>query len=215
MGMSASLRGLLPPQCSPRKTLTPTEEAVKNVESFAAPTSGLSDLTYDDTVLPGRIRLLLHKAEELEKKDLGGKSDPYAVITYETQRSESQACKKTIAPVWDHEVWIDISENGDNQITIELFDKDKIGKNEKMGRTTIDVRRISKQKKLSQIWDTLIGCKSGKILWSAEFTDVIVQEPNLEKMEEDNSEESSSIIDNNIIKRPSQLNPHPKECEKP
>eukprot|EP00092_Neocalanus_flemingeri_P064404 GFUD01078159.1.p1 GENE.GFUD01078159.1~~GFUD01078159.1.p1 ORF type:complete len:1135 (-),score=294.37 GFUD01078159.1:524-3928(-) len=188
--MSASLRGLLPPQCSPKKGhQQPSEAGVKNKESFSAPTSGLADLTYDDKVMPGRIRLLIHKAEELEKKDVGGKSDPYAVITYETQRAETKACKKTIEPVWDHEIWIDVTENGDNQISIELFDKDKIGKDEKMGRTTIDVRRISKQKKLSQMWDTLIGCKSGKILWSAEFFfDTIVQEldtTNFAKVEEE------------------------------
>jgi len=178
--MSASLRGLLPPQCSPKKTPKPSEAGVKSWESFVAPTSGLSDLTYDDKVLPGRIRLLIHKAEELEKKDVGGKSDPYVVASYETQRVETPVCKKTINPVWDHEIWLDIAENGDNQITIELFDKDKIGKDEKMGRTTIDVRRVSKQKKLSQMWDTLIGCKSGKILWSAEFFfDSMAQEPDI------------------------------------
>ena len=85
------------------------------------------------------------------------------VISYETQRAETQVCKKTIAPVWDYEVCLDIMENGDNQIIIELFDKDKIGKDEKMGRTTIDVRRISEQKKLSNVWETLIGCNSGKL----------------------------------------------------
>jgi len=175
--MSASLRGLLPPQSSPKKG-QPSSVGVKNKQSVAAPTSGLADLTYHDKVMPGRIRLLIHKAEELEKKDVGGKSDPYAVISYETQRAETKACKKTIEPVWDHEVWIDVPENGDNQISIELFDKDKIGKDEKMGRTSIDVRRISKQKKLSQIWDNLIGCESGKILWSAEFFfDTMAQEP--------------------------------------
>jgi len=196
--MSASLRGLLPPQCSPSRVPSPSEEGVKNLASFPAPTSGLSDLTYDEKVLPGRVRLVIHKAEELEKKDLGGKSDPYAVVTYEKQRSESEVCKKTITPVWDHEVWIDISENGDNQITIELFDKDKVGKDEKMGRTSIDIRKISKQKKLSQIWDTLIACKSGKILWSAEFFfDETVQEPDTtnfaKTVDEDVPTEPSSL----------------------
>jgi len=185
--MSASLRGLLPPQVSPKKSQRPSEAGVKSTEGFSAPTSGLSDLTYDDTVRAGRIRLLVHKAEELEKKDVGGKSDPYVVISYETQREQTPVCKKTIEPVWDHEVWVDVSENGDNQIQLEIFDKDKIGKDEKMGRTTIDIRRISKQKKLSQIWDTLIGCKSGKLLWSAEFFSDDIQEPdttNFNKKEE-------------------------------
>ena len=91
------------------------------------------------------------------------------VISYETQRAETQVCKKNIAPIWDYEVCLDIMENGDNQIIIELFDKDKIGKDEKMGRTTFDVRQISEQKKLSNVWETLIGYKSGKILLSAEF----------------------------------------------
>ena len=61
-------------------------------------------------------------------------------------------------------------EHGDNNITVNIFDKDKIGKDEPLGTASIDVRRISHAANISQVWEVLTGCKGGKILYSAQFT---------------------------------------------
>ena len=37
-----------------------------------------------------------------------------------------QVCKKTLEPIWEHELYINIGT--ENQIKLEIFDKDKIGK---------------------------------------------------------------------------------------
>ena len=70
----------------------------------------------------------------------------------------SQVCKKTLEPDWDHEMFIDVHEGGDNQVKIELFDKDKIGKDETMGWTTVDVRRISKQGSILEVGGLVDNC---------------------------------------------------------
>merc|ERR1719244_634404 len=101
--------------------------------------------------------------------DTFGKSDPYTVVTYEDQTEKTPVVKKCLDPVWETEMWFNVSENGDRQVIVEVFDKDKVGKDEVMGRTTIDIRRVSRQGSLTQVWDKLLGCKSGKLCWSAEF----------------------------------------------
>ena len=53
--------------------------------------------------------------------------------------------KKTLEPKWDHEMFIDVHEGGDKQVKIEVFDKDRIGRDETMGWTTVEGRRVSKQ----------------------------------------------------------------------
>ena len=37
-----------------------------------------------------------------------------------------QVCKKTLEPIWEHELYINTGT--ENQIKMEIFDKDKIGK---------------------------------------------------------------------------------------
>jgi len=197
--MSASLRGLEAPQVSPRKTarLSITGDPLE---------ISLPNISYDEQVMEGNIKLVIHGASNLAKKDVGGKSDPYTVVKYETQEFKTKVCKKTLEPVWDEEFEIAVNKNGDNQIAIELFDKDKLGKDETLGKTTIDVRRISKQKTLSQMSDNLIGCETGKLLWSAEFVEAVASqapEPALEPKSEYEpiklESPTSATIDNEII----------------
>ena len=68
----------------------------------------------------GRVKLMVHRAEQLEKKDVSGKSDPYVVITYQDQRQETKVCKKTLEPVWDEKFWFDIRADGDNLIMMQV-----------------------------------------------------------------------------------------------
>ena len=60
-------------------------------------------------------------------------------------------------------MFIDVHEGGDNQVKIELFDKDKIGKDETMGWTTVDVRRISKQGSILEVGKLLSCFKLGEL----------------------------------------------------
>ena len=56
-----------------------------------------------------------------------------------------------------------------------------------MGRVSIDVRKISEQKKMIDIWDTLVSCKTGRLLLSAEFVE-----------EEDSENVSKTEVEENI-----------------
>ena len=62
-----------------------------------------------------------------------------------------KVCKKTLEPSWEEEFHLDIEANGENQVKIELFDKDKVGKDETMGWTTVDVRRVSRHGELIKV----------------------------------------------------------------
>ena len=39
---------------------------------------------------------------------------------------DMQVCKKTLEPIWEHDLYINTG--AENQIKMEIFDKDKIGK---------------------------------------------------------------------------------------
>ena len=47
----------------------------------------------------------------------------YEIITI---YSIIQVCKKTLEPIWEHDLYINTGT--ENQIKMEIFDKDKIGK---------------------------------------------------------------------------------------
>ena len=123
-----------------------------------------------EPVTAGLVRLTIHRAEKLEKKDITGKSDPYLVVSYNHSRvGQTKVCKKSLEPVWEEEFTLHITEDGPEMIELELYDKDKMGKDETMGFLAIDVRRIKKYDRLSETWSKLQSCKSGHLLWSAEW----------------------------------------------
>jgi len=175
--MSVSVRGLVSskPAAQNRSTpLVPLVDSPMTKKDLMAKQT----VSIDETVRAGTIKLTLHKACDLEDKDLRGKSDPYAVITYEDQETRTSTVKDTVDPEWNHEEIINIQEAGDNQIDIRLYDKDKLGKDEPLGTASIDVRRVSYAGTISLAWEILTNCKAGKILYSAQFTPaVVVSEP--------------------------------------
>ena len=92
-----------------------------------------------------------------------------------------------------------------------MFDKDKLGKDETNGRLSIDARRICQAGGLTKIWDSLQDCKSGRLLWSAEFVeeadrqDDLTAEPETvdekreeEVKEDDNIPENVLTADNSL-----------------
>ena len=66
--------------------------------------NSLENIVDLEPIPAGKVRLILHKAERLEKKDVTGKSDPYVVISYNHSRvGETKVCKKSLEPVWEEE----------------------------------------------------------------------------------------------------------------
>ena len=73
-----------------------------------------------------------------------------------------------INPEWNFETDIPVAENGPNNMKIEVFDSDKIGKDKSLGSANIDVKDLVHEP-LQEAWIPLSGTKSGKIKVSADF----------------------------------------------
>jgi hypothetical protein len=117
----------------------------------------------------GIMAVKLIRAKELVKTDLVGKSDPYAVIRHGSQKFTTKVVRNSQEPQWDFEAQVTIPDQGDTDITIELFDKDKIGKDKSLGLLTFDASQMVSQKVIEQGWYPLTGVKSGQVLLSADF----------------------------------------------
>merc|ERR1740128_1147421 len=114
------------------------------------------------TETKGILELIVHKATCLGNKDMIGKSDPYAVIEYGKQKSESKTIKNDLNPVWEHEAILDLDKDNAENITITVYDKD-VGKDDFLGNVTFPVKDILNMAMTSHQEFTLKDCKSGKI----------------------------------------------------
>merc|ERR1740128_1033164 len=114
------------------------------------------------TETKGSLNLIVHKATCLGNKDMIGKSDPYAVIEYGKQKSESKTIKNNLNPVWEHEAILDLDKDNAENITITVYDKD-VGKDDFLGNVTFPVKDILNKATTSHQEFTLKDCKSGKI----------------------------------------------------
>merc|ERR1740128_1455228 len=166
------------------------------------------------TETKGSLKLNVHKATCLGNKDMIGKSDPYAVIEYGKQKSESKTIKNNLNPGWEHEVILDLDKDNAENITITVYDKD-IGKDDVLGNVTFPVKDILNKAMTSHQEFTLKDCKSGKISVSynllnqtreetepVEKTIIIVDEkkssderkPMSAEKEPDTADEKSSLV---------------------
>ena len=103
--LSASLRGLVRPESGSHRTSV-IHTNPKNQGAGLASSKGLTSLAYDGEVKNGRIKVTIHRsvafcanlqvsssrAEDLKAKDINGKADPYAVLTYEDQKFKTKVC---------------------------------------------------------------------------------------------------------------------------
>ena len=117
----------------------------------------------------GILAVKIIRAKELVKTDLIGKSDPYAVIRHGAQKFTTKVVKNSLEPEWNYEAQVTIPDQGDNAVTIELFDSDKVGKDQSLGSVTFNTSQVVREKVIEQGWYGLQGVKSGQLLMSADF----------------------------------------------
>merc|ERR1712037_289830 len=120
------------------------------------------------TTFVGTLKIKIHEAKDLEKKDLVQKADPYVVVRFGSQESKSDKVKNSLTPVWNYETTIDLQRASPRMIEIQLMDWERIGKDEPMGKVLLPVGEAVK--KSDSFWMDLQDCKSGKILISTEFS---------------------------------------------
>merc|ERR550532_2369738 len=120
------------------------------------------------TTFVGTLKIKIHEAKDLEKKDLVQKADPYVVVRFGSQESKSEKVKNSLSPVWNYETALDLQRSSPRMIEIQLMDWERIGKDEPMGKVLLSVSEAVK--KSDSVWMDLQDCKSGKILISTEFS---------------------------------------------
>merc|ERR1712243_394188 len=120
-----------------------------------------------DIIKPSdKIKMTVLRGRNLEKQKFG-KPDPYVIISYGEQVERSKIVQGNLNPEWNLEKIFTVTKSSPKEILIEVYDKDKITKDDFMGRTCILISDIPKHSKGSGI--PLQDCKSGEILISGEI----------------------------------------------
>jgi hypothetical protein len=137
----------------------------------------------------GSISIILHEAKNLPKMDTIGKGDPYAFINIGEECFKTETVNNNSNPVWNYKFKFDIETEKGEDIFVEIFDADKLSKDELIGQAHISLKEIVSQAKISKKWTVLQKpCKSGKLLYSAEFI------PEHEQKQKHPLDESNSLI---------------------
>merc|ERR1712048_95810 len=128
-------------------------------------------LLKDSDIPKGKAIITIVKAKDLLKSDIIGKSDPYVKAIFGRQNKTSPVVKNTQNPEWNYEADFDTPEGKEQNIKIEVFDKDKIGKDKSLGWIDLSLQKVLKMDGNEGHWFNLEGVKSGKILLMADFID--------------------------------------------
>ena len=126
----------------------------------------LDDLCVEEA--SGQMRLTVHRAKNLAKKGMFGKADPYVMIKYGSEKHQSQSVKNSQNPEWQFKADLTITDSQGNMIILEVYDED-YGKDDPMGVATLDISKFSENTQFNEKWISLMNCKSGELLISAQY----------------------------------------------
>ncbi|KMZ64034.1 hypothetical protein ZOSMA_389G00070 [Zostera marina] len=90
--------------------------------------------------LLGAIRIQVLKGIDLVSRDTRT-SDPYVVLTIGDQKVQTKVKKGTLNPEWNEELTLTISDPT-IPITLEVYDKDTVSTDDKMGDAEIDIQAL-------------------------------------------------------------------------
>ena len=111
------------------------------------------------------LLLPLQRQETLRKGDLWAKPDPYLKITYGKGILKTKTVNNTYVPEWSYTTNLNVTEQNPEYVILELFD-DNIGKDDKLGNTSLNIKDLIKKQSVRDQWIALDNCKSGEILIS-------------------------------------------------
>jgi hypothetical protein len=92
------------------------------------------------------------KAQNLLPMDIGGKSDPYVILSCENQQIETRYISNDLNPVWDETFTFQI-QKGTEDLSVIVMDHDVIGRHDFEGQVEIPLQSISDQMKHDQFFD--------------------------------------------------------------
>ena len=94
----------------------------------------------------------------------------YAVVSFDGEKHQTKTVKNNQNPEWNFKLDVPVDEEGPQNINIDVFDKDKIGKDKLLGSTQLSVPDLQSSGDLDREWLPLDGTKSGKVQVSTDFT---------------------------------------------
>merc|ERR1712226_392923 len=113
--------------------------------------------------------MTIHKAKNLVKSDMFGKSDPYVILNVGKENFRTSTINNNLNPEWNYDMKFETNNETPDELTLEVFDNDVGRRDDALGMATLNLREIVNNKKLVNKWIPLEKCKSGEVLYSAEF----------------------------------------------
>merc|ERR1712126_151355 len=152
-------------------TVLKSDEDIDNIsktpQAFIPTDKETKSTIVTDIIKPSdKIKMTVLRGRNLEKQTFG-KPDPYVILSYGEQVGKSKVVKGNLNPEWSLEKILTVTKDSPKEILIEVYDKDKVTKDDFMGRTSIIISDIPK---FSQgCWIPLKDCKNGEIFLSGEI----------------------------------------------
>jgi len=107
----------------------------------------------------GKLIVEVIEANDLVAKDLF-KSDPYALVSVESQSFKTQVIKNSLKPKWNESFAFFVA-NQNTELKVVLFDAEKSGKDQFMGQIIIPFAAFKNKEKVDQ-WHELQKTPGGK-----------------------------------------------------
>jgi Ca2+-binding EF-hand superfamily protein len=92
------------------------------------------------------------KAQNLLPMDIGGKSDPYVILSCENQQIETRYISNDLNPVWEETFTFQI-QKGTEDLSVIVMDHDTLGRHDFEGQVLIPLQSIADQMKHDQFFD--------------------------------------------------------------
>ena len=105
------------------------------------------------------LHIKVVEAADVPKMDTVGKSDPFVQLSLNTtsQVWKTKAKNNTSTPVWNEQFTLPITTKLDDLLTVQLYDKDDVSKNDIISKVVIQVNKIP-QGKVNDSWYTMHPC---------------------------------------------------------
>ena len=138
------------------RTLTPTHKTLNRISQPTASTltksPSLTSILTNISSAPASpesiywIELCIERGRDLSVKDLNGTSDPYVKVSYGTEEKYmTNIVHKNLNPIWNEKVSFFIYDLN-IPVFFQIFDYDRIGRDESMGTTKLDLWKIPLEK---------------------------------------------------------------------
>ncbi|XP_043206426.1 multiple C2 and transmembrane domain-containing protein-like isoform X13 [Amphibalanus amphitrite] len=92
------------------------------------------------------VTIVLVEAKDLMAMDSEGTSDPYVKLRLGAEKYKSKVQDRTLTPRWLEQFDMHLYDSGSQILEIEVFDHDARSKDDFMGKTTVDISKLEREK---------------------------------------------------------------------